>query len=367
MDEITAKNLESRNDQIISIVLEKIARYCPYSIELFGIGGSFCNGDFYEKSDLDLVLISKGSDASCLDKCFILNDVGFDIYTHDWKSFEKAALYPNPYVTKLIDLKIIKASEDGIKHYEGLQNQLKASMEDDEKIGQNIRKHYESLVQAFAKMQEANDMGTIYRKLAEVLKYAEYIVYMSNKTYVKRGVKRIPSEIASMKHLPKNFMEIYENIISLSDEGKVKTESEKLIGAIGSFLGYEIQVPNLPADDSAKQKKDVTPKNLAGTYEEICSNWYNKMLHAAEINSRYLSFITMASCQEFYDEMFDEFNIPKIELISKYNPNDLNENILNFELAMAEWKKNYDKFGIKIARYDDLNKFREAYIGLSKQ
>ena len=189
MDKIVAKNLKLRNDQIISIVLEKIVRDCPNGIELFGIGGSFRSGDFYEKSDLDVVLISKGSGANCLDKCFILNDVGFDIYTHDWKSFEKAALYPNPYVAKLIDLKVIKASEDGIKYYKGLQNQLKASMGDDEKIEQNIRKHYKSLVQAFAKMQEANDTGTIYRKLAEVLKYAEYIVYMSNKTYVKRGVK----------------------------------------------------------------------------------------------------------------------------------------------------------------------------------
>ena len=170
-----------------------------------------------------------------------------------------------------------------------------------------------------------------------------------------------------MKHLPKNFMEIYENVISLLDEDKVKAESERLVKAIKDFLGYEVQAPNLLVNNSAKQKKDITPKNLVGTYEEIYSNWYNKMIHACEINSRYLSFITMASCQEFYDEMFEEFNIPKIELISKYNPNDLNENVLNFELAMAEWKKNYDMLGIKINRYEDLNNFREAYIGLSKQ
>ena len=107
MDEVTTKELKLRNGEIINIISEKIARDCPNSIDLFGVGGSFASGDFYEKSDLDLVLLLRDDKARCLDMCFILGDVGFDIYTQDWRRFEEAALYPNPFVTKLIDLEII--------------------------------------------------------------------------------------------------------------------------------------------------------------------------------------------------------------------------------------------------------------------
>ena len=61
------------------------------------------------------------------------------------------------------------------------------------------------------------------------------------------------------------------------------------------------------------------------------------MYHAIEINSKYLSFRTMASCQEFYDEMAEIFDIPRIELLVRYNPNDLRENARAFDEAMEEW------------------------------
>lgn len=79
-----SRELEIRNKRMIEIVSEKIRRSCPGSVDLFGVGGSFCSGDYYAKSDLDLVLISKDNSAGRLDMCFILNDVGFDI---DEKSF----------------------------------------------------------------------------------------------------------------------------------------------------------------------------------------------------------------------------------------------------------------------------------------
>lgn len=360
MEQEMARELELRNDRIVDIVSEKIAEECPNSIDLFAVGGSFASGDFYKKSDLDLVLISNNNEAKCLDKCFILKDVGFDIYTHDFKSFEEMALYPNPFVTKLIDLKMIKTSEYGSEHYKELQEQLAESMNNDEQIEKNIAKHYQSMARALETMQGSDDMGTLYRGLAGVLKYAEYIVYMRNKAYVKGGVKKIPSELASMENLPEGFIDIHEKILNVSNVKELIEKSTELAKTIQDFLGYEVQVEPI-AEKAQPQKKEIGPENLVGTYEEIYSNWYNKMIHANETGNQYLSFMTMASCQEFYDEMADEFEISRVELIGKYNPNDLSENTRSFELAMAEWRKNYDKFGIKVNYFDNLDEFEKAY------
>ena len=125
--------------------MEQIKDKCPDSIDMIAIGGSFCNGDIYEKSDLDLVIISRDDKAKCLDKCFILDDVAMDVYTHDWTSFEQASEYPHPYVTKLIDLDIIYVHDEAVlKRYKDLQLRLNANMSNDNLVLKNIEEHFDT-------------------------------------------------------------------------------------------------------------------------------------------------------------------------------------------------------------------------------
>ena len=59
----------------------------------------------YDKSDLDLVIIANDIEKACsICKCFILEDVAFDVYVTDWSRFNRMADYKDPYVTKLFDL-----------------------------------------------------------------------------------------------------------------------------------------------------------------------------------------------------------------------------------------------------------------------
>ena len=49
--------LEERNQKIIDAVIEKANKVCPGALALIGIYGSFMTGDFYEKSDIDLMIV----------------------------------------------------------------------------------------------------------------------------------------------------------------------------------------------------------------------------------------------------------------------------------------------------------------------
>jgi hypothetical protein len=44
--------------------------------------------------------------------CFILNEVGFDIYCTPWRRLEAMAEYTNPHVTKLLHLDIVYQAND---------------------------------------------------------------------------------------------------------------------------------------------------------------------------------------------------------------------------------------------------------------
>ena len=108
-------------------------------------------------------------------------------------------------------------------------------------------------------------------------------------------------------------------------------------------------------------KLELTADNIRGTYEEIYSNWKNKMHHAVDLNSNYLSFRTMASCQEFYDEMAEIFGIPRIELLVRYSPTDLVGNEVAFNEAMEEWKSLYTIVGLEVEYYDSLDELDNLY------
>lgn len=363
MTSIEKENLYVRNNRIIEVIMKEIQDKCPDAIDLIGIGGSFCNGDIYQKSDLDLVIISNNDSAKCLDKCFIIDDVAFDIYTQGWQRFENMAKYKNPYVTKLFDLTIIYVrNEDVVKKYKYFQALLQKNMNNTELINTNVSLHFTKVLENVNSLQNVSNIGAAYRKLSCILKEVEFILFMINRTYVKRGTKRVPEEIASLKILPKNFLPIYNELINCKTLEEIKSKSLLIASSIKELLdnmniSYEL------IEDTKKiiSKKEITVTDLIGTYEEIYSNWKNKMYHAIDINSAYLSFVTMSACQEFYDEMADNFDIIRIELLENYSPDDLEENANFFDSALNEWKKLYDIFELKVQYYSNLEEFENIY------
>ena len=104
---MTKQELLERNNKIINEILKKIERTCPNSVDMVAIGGSFSSGDYTEKSDLDIVIIRNKIDAIDINKCFIMNDKGYDIYTQSWEDFKRMSTYRNPYVSKLKQLDVV--------------------------------------------------------------------------------------------------------------------------------------------------------------------------------------------------------------------------------------------------------------------
>ena len=362
MDEADKKKLAERNDKIIEYVMNEMESKCKDSVDLIGIGGSFCSGDVYENSDLDLVIIVNDDNARVLNKCFIIGDVGFDIYTQSWSAFEEMAKYQNPYVTKLIDLKIVyKNGDDVVEKYKTLQQKLDENMQNNALVMLSIREHFKNVLNAYRQVAEAKDISIAYRRLGDMITGVEYILYMANKSYVSRGVKRIPEEIGKMEILPDGFMDKYLDITRCTTLEEIREKASAFMDCIEVFLNEKREDYAEPEEQAEEPivKKEIAVDDLTGTYEEIYSNWRNKAHHAVQINSVYLSFMVMVACQRFYDEMFEKYDIPEINLIGQYNPNDLEWNAYQFDKALNEWGKLYDRFNKKIEKVDSVEELSE--------
>jgi hypothetical protein len=111
-----------------------------------------------------------------------------------------------------------------------------------------------------------------------------------------------------------------------------------------------------------KAREEITPESLEGTYEEIVSNWRNKMYLAAQTDDAYLALMTMASCQGFYDEFASEYNIDRVRLFEGFQVGDLPRSAELFDRAMEYYRYLYTQVGAPVRSYASHEAFEKAYL-----
>ena len=109
-------------------------------------------------------------------------------------------------------------------------------------------------------------------------------------------------------------------------------------------------------------KPAVTAKELEGTYEEIFSNWRWKMHRAAQVDSPYLSLMTAASCQNYYDEFSASYDLPHFDLFSNFSVQDLSASASEFDRVLEKFSGFYEDNSIKICRYPGVDEFEKDYL-----
>lgn len=355
MRDYIKEKLEERNERIINAIIKKAKTICPESIAFIGIYGSFYSGDIHEKSDLDLCIVINDDDGWKISKCFILEDVAFDIYCTSWSSLEYMSEYKDPYIAKLLDLNIVYVNDEKyLDRYKKLREKAldklngEFSSEDNEKAEGFVN----DALKEYANVMIGSEYSECRYKAAEMLYYIEQAIYMYNKKYILRGVKRIPEELAMMKKLPIEFNELYNKLVKVESCEEIKNIATKLMKSVKEFSkDMKLKVT---------EKKAIEADNIKGSYEEIYSNWKNKMYYAAEKNDTYLSLMTAASCQSFYDDMYNEYDIEKVDIMKNLNTN-LKEAAVVFDKAMEKYKRNYNKVGLTVNKYKDLDEFEENY------
>ena len=361
MDEQTKAQLFRRNEQIIEAVKKKAQIVCPGAVDLIAIAGSFANGDYWEKSDLDLLIVINSGEGWKIGTCFILGDVAHDIYCHTWECLEQMAEYRDPHVIKLVSVEMVYCASDAVRmRYEKLKEKMRKTLakplcsEDLPKI----RAHYDQALQYFAKMSLAESFGPCKYASAGVLVELESVLYLLNKSYIAHGIKGIPSEICGLERLPELFEVRYQALIQADSMESAQRAARDLLRAVDALLKQ--------VESELNFKQEATADALRGTYEEIFSNWRNKMNYAAKNQDRYLAFMSTASCQAMYDELQEAIDMPVHDLFAGFDGKDLDAAEVNFVCVMEEYRKLYQAAGLEVSRFDTVEEFAAWYLEETK-
>lgn len=353
-------SLKERNDKIIQAIIQKANKVCPGSLAMVGINGSFMTGDFYEKSDLDLLLLINDDNGWQLGCTFIQDDlmVGHDLYCVKWDGLVKQAEYTDPNISKLMEAKIVYCPDpDSMERLQALREQVHNIL-----TAPFCQEDLEKAKKFLSDAEHCYTEAMVGETLAQVRVQAGYVIYslecaiaMLNKVYFRFGVKRAYEEFEQMQKKPEHFCEMIESVITATTEESIQISLTKLMKETKILFRVE-------EEKLAPQKEEPSIDKLRATYEEMYSNWRNKMYHAVTLENKHLSFMSMISLTTMFEDLQSEVNLPFFDVLKGFDPKDLQKTAKAYDEIIEEYRKEYDKVGLAVKHYEDIDAFVKDYL-----
>ena len=338
------------NRKIINAIIEKAENLCPDSLALIGVYGSVNTGDDYAKSDLDLLILIENEEGCKLSAGFILNDsgVGYDIYCTDRNNLHHEAQCHQAHISKLMDSEIVyiknqKAYDELCK----LREDTKLFLESDERY-QRVNELITKAKTAYADALLCDTLGQVRLKAFGVMDSLLNAVMLYHGKYFRLGVKRTFDEIAN---LPVSD-ELSDNMRKIA----ASKDASEIRDLLKSLLLYTEK-------HTLQKKPKAEPSSvLTGTYEELYSNWRNKVEEAADNSDVFSGFANMCCFNYMLSDISAEFNIGDCNIMDEYNPENLTDNVLIYDKHLEEYEKVCNEAGIKIRRFSDVDAFVADYL-----
>lgn len=358
MNEIIKKKLLDKNELLINMVIERVKRDFLDDIAIIGLTGSFSTEDFHEKSDLDLIIINNTEKGWEISDCFILDDVGYDIYCTPWDSrIQEQSTLESPNVSSLTDLKILYyAKPEDLEKLNDFQQKALDALANP--IGEaclnRANKWIDLAKQAYCDTMLGEDIGSVRYASAGVLYNLVNALVSMNNTCIKRGIKRYLEEILSFRYVPDNLESLYMSIIEAHTIEDIRITSFNMLNSVTRLHSMMC--------DNFIVKPAPTFDNLRGTYEELWCNYRNKILNSVTANDASYVFLSAFGAHGYLDEMAVVKGTKRFDLMQYFDASNLpvmKEKLLE---VMDDYREEYDRVGRKVEHFTTFEQLYAHYM-----
>lgn len=324
------------NQKIIDAIIAKAERVCPDSLLLIGLYGSAATGDVHPKSDLDLLILVGDDKGRQLADGFILEDagIGYDIYCTGWEMLEGDARCGHAHLSRLLDCKIVYVKDPAaLTRLKALQDKARALLASDQRK-ENARAAMAMAKAVYADAFLAESLSKVRTCAGAAIHYLLDAMMLHHGQYFRLGVKRTFEELSPLS-LPFDLEAMVLSVIRGETAEDIRTGLTALMRCVRDHL------------NDPMPKEQPSEANLKGTYEEMFSNWRNKMGEAAQRGDLYSSFMNLVSFQFMLDEIAGGADIPELDAMAKFDPLDLLKNAEAFDAILAQYREEYRKIGLE--------------------
>lgn len=324
------------NQKIIDAIIAKAERVCPDSLLLIGLYGSAATGDVHPKSDLDLLILVGDDKGRRLADGFILEDagIGYDIYCTGWEMLEGDARCGHAHLSRLLDCKIVYVKDPAaLTRLKALQDKARALLASDQRK-ENARAAMAMAKAVYADAFLVESLSKVRTCAGAAIHYLLDALMLHHGQYFRLGVKRTFEELSPLS-LPFDLEAMVLSVIRGETAEDIRTGLTALMRCVRDHL------------NDPMPKEQPSEANLKGTYEEMFSNWRNKMGEAAQRGDLYSSFMNLVSFQFMLDEIAGGADIPDLDAMAKFDPLDLHKNAEAFDAILAQYREEYRKIGLE--------------------
>lgn len=365
MTSLEKKLFLEKNDKIIDMVIERVKRDFPQDIVIIGLSGSISTEDFHEKSDLDLIIINDTDKGWGISHCFIMDDIGYDIYCTPWEPriYESSELI-SAHVSTLTEMKVLYSA--GAEFTERLEAYKRRALE---LMAQPIGR--ESLLRAkkwldkakadYADVVMSETVGEARMGAGRVLLNCINAIVSMNNTCIKRGIKRYTEEIMGLRFVPAGFEALQAGVIGSRTTGELGENVLRLLRAVAEL--YQRMWTEF-----VTEKEGVVPcaDNLRGTYEELWCNCRNKIAQSTLAGNAVYAFHAAVGAQDYLDEMHECAGTRKYDLLRHFDENDLPALDRAFMEIAEDYLALYAENGLEVCRYDGFDELYAEFMKYSK-
>lgn len=359
MDEQTRSKLLAKNQQLIDMVIERAKRDFPGDIALIGLTGSFSTGDFHEKSDLDLIIINNTDRGWGIARCFILDDVGYDIYCTPWNPrIEAQSRLESNMVSCLVDLQVLYyATPEDLERFQAYRQRALDLLA--KPIGEEcLDRAWKNIGEArkcYADAMLATDIGPAKYAAGGVLHETINALTNLNNTYIRRGIRRYGEIVRTYQYAPGDFDALCAAVVEADTVAQAQAAAGNMLRALLAL--YErVKAGHVEASVPSKER-------LKGTYEELWCNCRNKVISSTLAGDASYAFHAALGAQAYLDEMTAIFGTPKFDVMRHFDARNLDAFREAFLGIMEEYRDVYRTLGLAVEQYDSFQALYDAFMG----
>lgn len=257
---------------------------------------------------------------------FILEGQGYDIWGIEWERLERFAALEEYNITVLADSRILYArTPEDAARFEMLKQAQQYNLCDPIRARKQALESYATAKNLYTELLFAE--GSDIRLYAGyVLDYLARAVAFANHRYFRKSQTEQPEELKTMEKVPDGFSEKYLETIRTSDDERRKQLCHQLIALVGSFLS---------PDTTGQCERNF--QDLADWYAELSYTWL-RIRYYTQNNDPIKVHMWGIMLQNELNEVCADFGLPRMELMSEFDWDDLSRFVTRANMLEAQMK-----------------------------
>ena len=298
MPKIDVPQGEERNEALLRVIAEHICRHYARDVSLVLVYGSVAQGRQTPSSDLDLAFIPCTDRGRTLSMTFILEGVGYDFFPISWNRLRRQVEGRDAFLTYVRGARVVfAASPEVVWRYEDMCQ--RAELDIHRQGYAPVQRTEPFLDRAFTELGRiavADNLAECRGAAGALLERVMDALHVMNRHFDRPG-RNWTETLYSLPRHPEGLREKIEAIVNAETCTAILDTARDLLAAtIREHRRMAVGMPwiHKPA------------KILPGVLEEIRSNWYHKIIGAAEDGDAVQAFVAGAAQQRLLDQVAKE-------------------------------------------------------------